>query len=185
VLSASQLKEYKTCGCGPQKSMLRQPVPRYLRRKYPLTVKSWEAMLARCHYSKTKQNCYKGIEICDEWFSFDVFLNDMGPRPSILYSIDRKNSKGGYCKSNCQRITKRENSAKVDRTCSPERRKKISQGVKLAHSKGLILTTEARLKIGLGGSKRRGRHLQQCSKCGKKSYLAICQRCRGQNHEDC
>ena len=44
------------------------------------------------------------------WDSFHVFLMDMGRRPTPTHTIDRKNSKGNYCKENCKWSTRKEQS---------------------------------------------------------------------------
>lgn len=64
----------------------------------------WRSMLSRCE----NKNCaaYKdygarGITVCDEWHSFDVFFADMGHRPEGK-SLDRIDNDKGYCKENCR-----------------------------------------------------------------------------------
>ena len=43
-----------------------------------------------------------GIEVCSEWRdSFDQFLADLGPRPSLRHCLVRINKRGNYEKSNC------------------------------------------------------------------------------------
>jgi hypothetical protein len=66
---------------------------------------SWLAMKARC--SNPKQRNYRwygarGIIICERWQnSFEVFLQDMGPKPSVKHSIERINNEGNYEPGNC------------------------------------------------------------------------------------
>jgi hypothetical protein len=75
---------------------------------------AWEAMIARC----TNPRCPawadyggRGITVCPEWLnSFEAFLRDMGPRPSPLYSLDRKENNEGYSPGNCRWATKKEQS---------------------------------------------------------------------------
>jgi hypothetical protein len=59
-------------------------------------------MMKRC---RDKDNPYyggKGIVVCERWRdSFDSFLQDMGPRPSSVHSIERENSDGNYEPGNC------------------------------------------------------------------------------------
>lgn len=50
----------------------------------------------------------RGIGICKEWDSFETFLADMGPRPSLLHSLDRKDNNGDYEPGNCKWSTKAE-----------------------------------------------------------------------------
>lgn len=51
----------------------------------------------------------RGITICDRWKdSFQNFYADMGPRPSPMHSIDRKNNNGNYEPDNCRWATQLE-----------------------------------------------------------------------------
>ncbi len=60
---------------------------------------SWNRCISRCHNKNDPDyDRYgaKGIKVCDHWrFSFDNFLEDMGPRPEGL-TLDRIDSKGNY-----------------------------------------------------------------------------------------
>jgi len=65
----------------------------------------WAAMKDRC--SNHKNPYYKnyggrGIQVCTSWEVFDVFIKDMGRRPSSKYSIERKNNDEGYYAANCK-----------------------------------------------------------------------------------
>lgn len=67
----------------------------------PLEYRSWRSMHSRC---KDKSNPWygaRGISVCKRWSRFDLFLKDMGLRPSLLYSLERKNNKRGYSPNNC------------------------------------------------------------------------------------
>ena len=44
----------------------------------------------------------RGITVCNEWSnSFEQFFKDMGPKPSVEHSIERKNNNDGYNSVNC------------------------------------------------------------------------------------
>ena len=68
-------------------------------------------MKRRCldkNYDRYESYGKKGISLCKSWLDFRNFLADMGPRPSKNHTIDRVNSKRGYCPSNCRWATSRE-----------------------------------------------------------------------------
>lgn len=67
--------------------------------------KTWLGMKRRCSDPKCKGFCYygaRGIVVCERWDrSFIAFYSDMGPKPSPVHTIDRKNENGNYEPSNC------------------------------------------------------------------------------------
>lgn len=72
----------------------------------------WTGMRSRCYNEKHKQYADyggRGITMCDAWKdNFQAFYDDMGPRPSLDYTIDRIDNDVGYCKENCKWSTKLE-----------------------------------------------------------------------------
>lgn len=77
----------------------------------------WAQMRDRCFNPKNKQ--YKnyggrGIFVCDEWdrsyLSFREWAHGNGYRQGL--TIDRKNKQVGYIPSNCEWITRQENSSR-------------------------------------------------------------------------
>lgn len=78
----------------------------------------WRGMKARClNPAEERFRDYggRGIAICSEWKDgadglggFEVFLRDMGPRPSPKHSLDRVDVDGDYRKSNCRWATDKE-----------------------------------------------------------------------------
>jgi hypothetical protein len=66
--------------------------------------RAWIAMRTRCTLPNTpyfKDYGGRGIRVCDRWESFDLFLSDMGPRPSARHSVERSDVNGNYEPSNC------------------------------------------------------------------------------------
>lgn len=84
---------------------------------------SWLHLKQRCGNHKHRAYKYyggRGITVCDRWKnSFEAFLADMGPKPSLRHSIDRINNDGNYEPGNCRWATKveqRQNQRKPKRT---------------------------------------------------------------------
>lgn len=76
--------------------------------------RAWVGMRARCldpdHPAYARYGG-RGIKVCDRWLeSVDAFIQDMGPRPSDDYEIDRyPNNDGNYEPGNCRWATRVEN----------------------------------------------------------------------------
>jgi hypothetical protein len=67
----------------------------------------WCGMIQRCkNKNAPKYPKYGGVgvTICERWSLFENFIEDMGPRPKGT-TLDRKDSKGNYCKDNCRWAT--------------------------------------------------------------------------------
>lgn len=69
--------------------------------------KIWQGMKARCHGKNPNQRYGgRGIIVCERWKnSFQAFVEDMGPRPSLKHSVDRINVHGNYEPGNCRWAT--------------------------------------------------------------------------------
>ena len=62
-------------------------------------------MLARCECVKSER--YKdwggrGIKVCERWHNFQLFIADVGPRPSADHQLERINNDGDYEPGNCE-----------------------------------------------------------------------------------
>ncbi len=73
--------------------------------------KAWSGMVLRCkkRSGKTYKNYGKrGIRVCERWRDFRNFLSDMGRKPTLLHSIERKDVNGNYEPDNCKWATQSE-----------------------------------------------------------------------------
>lgn len=77
------------------------------------TYYSWSNLKTRCYNSASQSYKYyggKGIKVCSRWLnSYENFLEDMGEKPEKGYCIDRIDPKGDYEPSNCQWLSRSEN----------------------------------------------------------------------------
>jgi hypothetical protein len=72
------------------------------------TYSAWINMTQRCN--NPKRHDYpryggRGISVCKRWHMFENFLADMGERPSLAHSVERKKNWLGYSPANCQWAT--------------------------------------------------------------------------------
>ncbi len=64
----------------------------------------WHNMRNRCLDSRHRaypRYGGRGIKICKRWDDVRLFIKDMGLRPSMDHTLDRKDNDGPYCKDNC------------------------------------------------------------------------------------
>lgn len=73
---------------------------------------AWRNMIQRCtnmNHPYAYNYIGRGITVCDRWRnSYKLFIEDLGKRPGILYSLDRINNDGNYEPGNVKWSTKRE-----------------------------------------------------------------------------
>lgn len=75
-----------------------------IRETYKAEYRAWRNMRQRCLNPRVPNyHRYggRGIKICQEWSSFDRFIEDMGLKPSPDRSIERRDNNGNYEPSNC------------------------------------------------------------------------------------
>lgn len=105
-VNQGSLRNGHTQSCGCYREALLN------KTKGNITYRSWRNMIKRCQASYQRSWArygLRGITVCDQWLnSFDLFLKDMGPRPSLAHSIERIDIDGDYEKSNCKWATPKE-----------------------------------------------------------------------------
>jgi hypothetical protein len=103
----------KSCGCLHSETaringlLANGPDPKHGQSKTPEYM-VWKTMRQRCMNPNSKDYpAYgaRGIEVCAAWNEFEIFIRDMGNRPTATHSIDRINTDGNYEPSNCRWAT--------------------------------------------------------------------------------
>ena len=104
IINSLTHNRIKSCGCL-NKEMAKDRLLKHGLRYNPL-YRTWSNIKHRCYntnYKKYKDYGGRGIKVCDRWLnSFENFLEDMGPKPSKEYSIDRIDVNGNYEPTNCR-----------------------------------------------------------------------------------
>lgn len=110
IVAGSALRKghKQSCGCLEKESRIKHS--NSPRKGKSNTYKSWDKMIQRC--TNNNDNAWKnyggrGITICERWFDFENFLEDMGNRPKKL-TLDRIDNNGNYNKDNCKWSTRKE-----------------------------------------------------------------------------
>lgn len=74
---------------------------------YSAIYAQYRGMIARCAYKGAGSYKYyggRGIRVCARWRGrkgFQNFCDDMGPRPSSVHSVERRDGEGHYDPKNC------------------------------------------------------------------------------------
>jgi hypothetical protein len=112
LVQAEHLRESNSTNCGCQRvGPIKHGAAVGGSIKFSLAYRSWRAMRARILNPRDKAFPHyggRGITICDRWSDFANFLADMGERPSVRHSIDRRESNGNYEPGNCRWATQAE-----------------------------------------------------------------------------
>lgn len=117
VATGSLVKRGSTVSCGCYANEVRTENSRNNREKIAAAKTKhgasgklpeyavWKTMRQRCtNPNSADYPDYggRGIAVCERWDSFELFLADMGRRPSNEHSIDREDNSKGYEPSNCR-----------------------------------------------------------------------------------
>lgn len=105
---ALRIGRIKSCGCMPRQNSDRVLDPKTGEMVRPEGYGSWVSIRSRCYCESDPSYAKygaRGITMCDRWRGPDGlknFLSDMGPKPSPMHSVGRKNWRLGYFPQNCE-----------------------------------------------------------------------------------
>jgi hypothetical protein len=94
-----------SCGCFHKENASKKHKIHGENRKAITEYTTWQGMKTRCNNPKsTSYSNYggKGIKVCERWNKYVNFLEDMGRKPGLEYTLDRIDSSKGYSKDNCR-----------------------------------------------------------------------------------
>lgn len=109
LISRSNLASGRSRSCGCQKGRHISEARTTHGKSSTPEYRAWRRMFTRCYnrkYDSFERYGGRGIRVCERWLhSFENFFADMGERPSVDHSLDRKNNNGNYTPKNCRWAT--------------------------------------------------------------------------------
>lgn len=81
--------------------MARNKYPQGFRELYAIEYASWRGMRWRCNNPDDRAYHGAGVKVCARWDNFQRFVEDMGVRPGVEWSIERINPADDYRPENC------------------------------------------------------------------------------------
>lgn len=115
------------------------------------TYRTWSGMHYRCSDMSDKNYGGAGVKVCERWFDFSLFLEDMGERGKGL-SIDRIDPNGNYEPSNCRWATIKEQARNKRKSVKTNVNGEVLNLIDVAEKYGIPQTTiYRRYKQGLRG----------------------------------
>ena len=136
--------------------------------------RAWQAMRTRCNnpnIAQAKDYSGKGVACCPEWAKFEVFLADVGKKPTPKHTLDRKENHLGYNKDNCRWATQLTQVRNRDFNVKPEYLgEKYNSLTELAQMLGFpYYTLRSRLRYGWSIKDAVETPIRRLSKQGEKS----------------
>lgn len=140
----------RSCGCLEYDMLVLRNLKHGKSKTSEYTI--WKGVIRRCYNKNDTFYHYyggRGIAVCDSWRnSFESFLKDMGERPTITHSIDRRDNNGNYEPENCYWATKKQQGSnkRNNRVISHNNRSMILQDW-ADHFKIPVSTLHSSLKV--------------------------------------
>ena len=90
-----------SCGCYNRETTRARSITH--GKKRTREYEAWARMIQRCRNPKCSDYpAYggRGIQVCERWYEFAVFFQDMGQRPTLRHSLNRLDNDLGYSPGN-------------------------------------------------------------------------------------